>query len=102
MFDLWMKIPDAGRAAIAAVICLALFTSDIVTSVDLNESQLYPVVMMLLYRVRSKQLLWGVMILASFLAWAGYIIDPPENIWDGVTNRVFSAITIIAVAYGVQ
>jgi len=100
MLELWLKVPTVGRAAVAALMCLGLFTSDIITSVEMNEAQLYPIVLMTLYRVRSRLLLWGFTAFAVFLAVAGYLIDPPADIMDGVTNRVFSIITIIVVAFG--
>ncbi len=101
MFELWMKLPDPARAAIAGLVCVALFVSDTITSVDLNESQLYPIVMMALYRVQRRPLIWGITGLAVFLAVAGYLADPPPDIWDGVTNRAFAVVTILAVSYGV-
>ncbi len=100
MFEAWLKLPGPVRALGSASICLLLFFSDIVTSVEMNESQLYPIAMMPLYRLRSKKLLWSVAIFAIFLALFGYIIDPPTEFTDGMTNRAFSVITIIAVALG--
>ena len=100
MLELWLKVPAAGRAAVAALACLSLFISDTITSVEMNESQLYPIALMLLYRVRSRWLLGSLTAFAVFLAVAGYLIDPPADIMDGVTNRAFSVITIVAVALG--
>src|SRR5215472_860473 len=98
MIELWLKLPDSARAAVALLLCAALFTSDLVTAVEMNESQLYPVAMMPLYRVRSKHLLWGVALLAAFLSGLGYWLAPPDDIWDGVTNRGFSIIVIVVTA----
>jgi diguanylate cyclase (GGDEF)-like protein len=98
MIETWMKLPDSARAAVALVLCAGLFTSDLVTAVEMNESQLYPVAMMPLYRVRSKQLLWGVALLAACLTVLGYALAPPEDIWDGVTNRGFSIVVIVVTA----
>jgi diguanylate cyclase (GGDEF)-like protein len=100
MLELWLKVPAAGRAGVAALACLGLFVSDTITSVEMNESQLYPIALMLLYRVRSRRLIAALTAFAVFLAVAGYLIDPPADIMDGVTNRVFSIVTIVAVAFG--
>jgi diguanylate cyclase (GGDEF)-like protein len=98
MIDAWMKIPDVARAAIAVLLCVALFVSDLATPVEMNESQLYPVALLPLYRVRSKLLLWLGAAVAASLAAAGYLLDPPPDIIDGATNRIFSIIVVFTTA----
>jgi diguanylate cyclase (GGDEF)-like protein len=98
MIDAWMKIPDAGRAAIALWLCVALFVSDLATPVEMNEAQLYPVALLPLYRVRSRLLLWLGAGVAASLAAAGYLLDPPPDIVDGATNRIFSIIVVFTTA----
>ncbi len=102
MLDLWLKTPDWVRAAIAVLLCTALFTSDLITDVEVNESQLYPIALLPLYRIRSKQLLWLVAGLAMALTALGYIVDPPADIWDGVTNRTFSIVVLFVTAAGMS
>jgi len=97
-----LRIPDPGRAAIAIALCLALFVSDLVTSAGLNQAQLYAVAMLPLYRMRSKWLLWSVVSLAIVLSAAGYLLDPPADVWDGVIDRLFSVLVILTVAVGMS
>jgi diguanylate cyclase (GGDEF)-like protein len=98
MIDAWMKIPDPGRAAIAVLLCVGLFVSDLATPVEMNEAQLYPVALLPLYRVRSKLLLWIAATAAAGLAGLGYVLDPPPDFWDGATNRMFSIIVVLVTA----
>ncbi len=98
MVQAWLKLPDSLRALVALLLCSGLFMSDLVTSVEMNESQLYPVAMMPLYRVRSKILLWTVAGFAVFLTVFGYWMAPPDDMWDGATNRAFSMIVIVVTA----
>jgi diguanylate cyclase (GGDEF)-like protein len=100
MIQAWLKIPEWVRAAFASALCLGLFMSDLVTSVEMNESQLFPVAMMTLYRIRTKLILWLVGGLAIALTIAGYGLSPPADIWDGVTNRVFSVAVILITMVG--
>jgi diguanylate cyclase (GGDEF)-like protein len=102
MMDWWLKTPDPIRAAVAAALCIALFFSDLVTAVEMNESQLYPVALLAIYRIRSQWLLWAVVALAVVLCGLGYGIDPPPDFWRGMTNRVFSAIVVLATALGMS
>jgi diguanylate cyclase (GGDEF)-like protein len=100
MVETWLKTPEWARAAVASLLCLGLFASDLFTSVEMNESQLYPVAMMLLYRIRAKPILWLVGGLAIALTVAGYAIVPPVDVWDGVTNRVFAIAVIVITMLG--
>src|SRR5581483_9376835 len=100
MISAWMKVPEWARAAIAILLCAALFTSDLVTSVEMNESQLYPVVMVTLYRIRARPIVWLVGGLAACLTVAGYLLAPPADVWDGVTNRAFSLAVIVLTIVG--
>src|SRR5579885_2197418 len=95
MISVWMKVPEWGRAATAALLCVGLFTSDLVTSVEMNESQLYPVAMVTLYRIRNRSIVWLLGGLAVALTVAGYLMAPPADVWDGMTNRAFSLLVIV-------
>jgi diguanylate cyclase (GGDEF)-like protein len=89
---------DATRIAAAVTFCLALAASDLITNVEMNEAQLYPVALILLYRVRVRFALPAVTALAVTLTFMGYVLDPPPDIWDGLTNRIFSGIVILGTA----
>jgi diguanylate cyclase (GGDEF)-like protein len=58
--------------------------------------------MLPLYRMRSKGLLWSVVSLAIVLSAAGYLLDPPADVWDGVIDRLFSVLVILTVAVGMS
>jgi diguanylate cyclase (GGDEF)-like protein len=89
---------DASRIAAAFLFCTVLFVSDLSTSVEMNESQLYPLALILLYRVRVRYLLQAACALTVLFTVLGYALDPPADIWDGVTNRVFSIIVVLGTA----
>jgi diguanylate cyclase (GGDEF)-like protein len=98
MAEFVMKVPDWARALVAAVLCLGLFFSDLITTVEMNEAQLYPVAMLPLYRIRSKLLLWAVALLAMVLAVLGFVLDPPPDMTGRATNRVLAVVVIFATA----
>jgi len=100
MIQAWLRLPDWVRASCAGVLCFGLFTSDLITPVELNESQLYPLAILLLYRVRAPALLWSFFVLAGMLTVAGYVIEPTGSVWDGVTNRIFSLLVIGVTVLG--
>jgi len=97
MIAAWLNVSDRIRAAVSAVLMLCLFFSDVIVP---NESQLYPAAIVLLYRAREKRLIWALTGFAVALAVGGYIIDPPANFWDGITNRLFSVLLIGVTAVG--
>jgi diguanylate cyclase (GGDEF)-like protein len=96
----FLRLSDDRRAALVVALCLALFAADLVTSAALNESQLYAVALLPLYRLRDKSLLWAIVGLAIVLSVLGYLLDPLPNPWDGAANRVFSVLVILMVAIG--
>ncbi|MBI3515613.1 MAG: GGDEF domain-containing protein, partial [Proteobacteria bacterium] len=100
MIAAWLNVPERLRALVAAALCAALFLSDLITKVEMNESQLYPAALLLLYRARDRRLIWYAAGFAVFLTALGYALDPPDNIWDGVTNRSFSILVIAISAVG--
>jgi diguanylate cyclase (GGDEF)-like protein len=100
MIAAWLNISDRKRALAAVALLIALFFSDVITRVEFNETQLYPAVLLLLYRAREKRLIWGLAAIAVALAIGGYVIDPPPNFWDGITNRLFSVVLIGVTAVG--
>jgi diguanylate cyclase (GGDEF)-like protein len=86
----------------ATLLCFGLFASDLFSSVEMNESQLYPLALLALYRVRTRYLLWIMCSLTVVLTVAGYLIEPSADVWDGVTNRVFSLLVIIVTVTGMS
>jgi diguanylate cyclase (GGDEF)-like protein len=68
--------------------------------VEMNESQLYPAALLLLYRAQDRRLVWGAAGFAIVLTVLGYALDPPLNVWDGVTNRTFSILVIVISTIG--
>jgi diguanylate cyclase (GGDEF)-like protein len=99
MIEAWLKLPEWARVSVACLVCLGLFTSDLF-SVDMNESQLYPLAMLPLYRIRTRSLLWIICGLTVFLTVAGYLIAAPPDIWNGLPNRVFSLVVIGVTVLG--
>jgi diguanylate cyclase (GGDEF)-like protein len=68
----------------------------------MNESQLYPIALLPLYRIRPRYLLWIIGGLTAVLTVGGYLIAPPADVWDGVTNRVFSLLVIAVTVVGMS
>ena len=89
---------DLTRIIAAFAFCCALFVSDQLTSVEVNEAQLYPLALICLYRVRTRYVLQICCALAVFFTIAGYLLDPPADIMDGLTNRTFSIVVILGTA----
>jgi diguanylate cyclase (GGDEF)-like protein len=102
MIAAWLSISDRIRALVAVAVMLGLFFSDVVVPIEFNESQLYPAAILLLYRAREKRLIWALAGFAVALAVGGYVIDPPANFWDGITNRLFSVLLIGVTAVGLN
>lgn len=100
MIEAWLKLPEWARVTFAGLVCLGLFTSDLFNSVEINEAQLYPLAILPLYRIRTRSLLWIICGLATVLTVAGYVFDPPSDLWSGVTTRVFSLIVIGVTVMG--
>src|SRR5262249_36590477 len=94
------KVPERWRAVVAVLLCCGLLASDLITKVEMNESQLYPVALVLLYRVENRRLIWGTAGLAILFTVLGYALDPPDSIWAGVTNRTFSTVVVMVGAFG--
>ena len=100
MIAAWLKVPERWRAAVAILLCCGLLGSDLITKVEMNESQLYPVALVLLYRVEDRRLIWGTAGLAVLFTVLGYALDPPPSVWDGVTNRSFSILVLVVSTFG--
>src|SRR5271170_5386432 len=89
---------DVSRIIVACLFCAGLFASDLFSTVEMNESQLYPLALILLYGVRIRYLLQAVCALTILLTVLGYALDPPTDVWDGVTNRAFSITVVLGTA----
>jgi diguanylate cyclase (GGDEF)-like protein len=89
---------DLTRIIAAFAFCLALFISDQITSVEVNEAQLYPLALICLYRVRVRYVLQICCAVAVLFTIVGYLSDPPTDVMDGLTNRTFSIIVILGTA----
>jgi diguanylate cyclase (GGDEF)-like protein len=100
MVEAWLKLPEWVRVAFACLVCFGLFTADLFSSAELNEAQLYPIAMLPLYRIRTRNLLWIICSLTAVLTVAGYAITPSADMWGGVTNRVVSLIVIGVTVFG--
>src|SRR5260221_10453461 len=90
--------PAGRRVALALGICSALFLSDLVSPIEMNEAQLYPLALLPLYRVGNKSLLWGACALTIALIIAGFALSPPADFWDGITMRSFSVLMVAITA----
>jgi diguanylate cyclase (GGDEF)-like protein len=99
MIEAWLRLPEWSRVSVACLVCVGLFTLDMF-SVDMNESQLYPLAMLPLYRIRTRSLLWIICGLTIVLTVAGYVIAPQPDIWKGLANRAFSLIVIAVTVLG--
>jgi diguanylate cyclase (GGDEF)-like protein len=66
----------------------------------MNEAQLYPIAILPLYRIRTRYLLWIICGLTAVLTVAGYLIAPSDDMWGGMTNRVFSLAVIGVTVFG--
>jgi diguanylate cyclase (GGDEF)-like protein len=100
MIEAWLKLPEWVRVCFACLVCFGLFTSDLFSSTEMNESQLYPIAMLPLYRIRTRYLLWIICSLTALLTVAGYLIAPSDDLWGGMTNRVFSLAVIGITVFG--
>jgi diguanylate cyclase (GGDEF)-like protein len=89
---------DLTRIIAAFAFCFALFISDQITSVEVNEAQLYPLALICLYRVRTRYVLQICCAVAVLFTIIGYLADPPADIMDGLTNRTFSIVVILGTA----
>ena len=100
MVESWLKLPEWVRVLVACLVCFALFTADLVSSRELNEAQLYPIAMLPLYRIRTRYLLWIICSLTVVMTLAGYLIEPSDDMWGGMTNRVISLFVIGLTVFG--
>jgi len=89
---------DVSRVIAACLFCAALFASDLFSTVEMNESQLYPLALLVVYGVRIRYVQQIGCALAILLTLLGYTLDPPTDVWDGVTNRAFSIIVLLGTA----
>ena len=89
---------DMLRIALAVVICVALFLSDLITPVEMNEVQLYPLAFLPLYRVQVRFLLPLFAAISVVLIVLGYSIAPDPDFWDGLSNRTFSILMVVGMA----
>ena len=89
---------DMIRIAVAIAIFAGLFVSDLITPVEMNEVQLYPVALLPLYRVQLRLLMPFFSIVAITLIVLGYCIAPDPDFWDGLSNRTFSVVMVVVTA----
>jgi diguanylate cyclase (GGDEF)-like protein len=89
---------DVVRIIVALMICAALFASDLITPVEMNEVQLYPLALLPLYRVQLRYLLPLFSLLTIGLIVLGYSIAPDPDFWDGLSNRTFSIVMVVVTA----
>lgn len=90
--------PGGRRVALALGICTALFLSDVLSPIEMNGAQLYPLALLPLYRVGNKSLLWGACALAIALIIAGFAVSPSPDSWNGITMRAFSVLMVAVTA----
>jgi diguanylate cyclase (GGDEF)-like protein len=91
-------LSDLLRIAASLAICGALFASDLITPVEMNEVQLYPLVLLPLYRVQLRFLLPLISAITIALIVLGYSLAPDPDFWDGLSNRTFSIIMVVVTA----
>jgi diguanylate cyclase (GGDEF)-like protein len=89
---------DVLRIALAVLICIALFLSDLITPVEMNEVQLYPIAFLPLYRVQVRFLLPLFALISIVLIVLGYCLEPELDFWDGLSNRTFSVLMVLGTA----
>jgi diguanylate cyclase (GGDEF)-like protein len=89
---------DVLRIVLAVVICIALFLSDLITPVEMNEVQLYPIAFLPLYRVQVRFLLPLFALMSIALIVLGYSLVPDPDFWDGLSNRTFSVLMVLGTA----
>jgi diguanylate cyclase (GGDEF)-like protein len=95
----WLRVPERVRALVAILLCAALCAADLILTVEMNEAQLYPLAIVLLYRVQTRNLIWTVVGIAVLLTIGGYLLVPTGDVWDGVTNRTFSVLLIVGTGF---
>jgi diguanylate cyclase (GGDEF)-like protein len=99
--DLRMRSVTTGdilRICFSLAICAGLFVSDLITPVEMNEVQLYPLALVPLYRVQLRFLLPLVSLIAITLIVLGYCLGPDPDFWDGLSNRTFSVVMVVLTA----
>ncbi len=89
---------DWVRIALAGVLCAILFLSDLVTPVEMNEVQLYPLALLPLYRVQVRYLMPLFTMVTVALIVLGYSIAPDPDFWDGLSNRTFSILMVLVIS----
>jgi diguanylate cyclase (GGDEF)-like protein len=89
---------DWLRIGLSLAICAALFLSDLILPIEMNETQLYPLALVPLYRVQRRYLLAAFSLLAIGLIVAGYVASPDLDFWDGLSNKSFSIVMIVVTA----
>jgi two-component system cell cycle response regulator len=100
MVEAWLKLPEWVRVTFACLVCFGLFTSDLFSSTEMNEAQLYPIAMLPLYRIRTRYLLWIICTLTAVLTVVGYLVAPSPDMWGGMTNRIVSLVVIGVTVFG--
>jgi diguanylate cyclase (GGDEF)-like protein len=93
-----VTMSDLFRIAFSVAICAGLFLSDLITPVEMNEVQLYPLALLPLYRVQLRFLLPLVSLAAIALIVVGYCLEPDPDFWDGLSNRTFSVVMVVVTA----
>jgi len=93
-----LTMQDMLRIALAVAICVGLFLSDLITPVEMNEVQLYPLAFLPLYRVQVRFLLPLFAVVSIILIVLGYSIEPDPDFWDGLSNRSFSILMVLGTA----
>jgi diguanylate cyclase (GGDEF)-like protein len=76
-----------------------LFLSDLVTPMEMNEAQLYPLALVPLYRVKIRHVLPLFCGLGIALIVGGYALSPSPDLWDGITTRTFSVMMLVVTAF---
>jgi diguanylate cyclase (GGDEF)-like protein len=93
-----VTLSDWFRIAFSLALCAGLFLSDLITPVEMNEVQLYPLALLPLYRVQLRYLLPLISVSAIALIVLGYCLEPDPDFWDGLSNRTFSVVMVVVTA----
>jgi diguanylate cyclase (GGDEF)-like protein len=93
-----VTLSDWFRIAFSLALCAGLFLSDLITPVEMNEVQLYPLALLPLYRVQLRFLLPLISVSAIALIVLGYCLEPDPDFWDGLSNRTFSVVMVVVTA----
>ncbi|MBI3513630.1 MAG: GGDEF domain-containing protein [Proteobacteria bacterium] len=93
-----VTVRDWLRIGLALVLCGTLLASDLALPVEMNEVQLYPLVLLPLFRVQLRYLLPVFTLISIALIVVGYSVAPDPDYWDGLSNRSFSIVMVVMTA----